>query len=199
MKGIKKITEKILNDAKQAALAVIQAAQAEADTIIKKCKVEAISEKDKIIKNANEKEKDIYKHISDMAELEGRKQILSAKQEVMDIVFKEAFLNLKALSKDDYIAFLATMAAEASLKGNDTVILSEQDKNTIGYEIVEAANNLLCKAGKKAELVLSDEVRNINGGLILKTGDIETNCTYEVLYNIIRNELAADVAVRLFN
>lgn len=198
MKGIEKITEKILKDAKQEAYVVVQAAQVEADRIIKEYEEAAKNEKEKIIKNANEKEKDLYKHISDMANLESRKELLRVKQELLDIVFKEAFLKLANLNKDLHIAFLAKMASEASLEGKDSVILSDFDKKTIGDAVIETANDLLRKAGKNAALTLSDEVRDINGGLILKNGAIETNCTYEVLYKTLRNELAADVAVRLF-
>lgn len=47
-------------------------------------------------------------------------------------------------------------------------------------------------------LTLSAETRELAGGLILKQGDIEVNCSVDTLLELSRGELAARVAEVLF-
>ena len=63
---------------------------------------------------------------------------------------------------------------------------------------VKAANELIAKRGLDGCLTLSDETRPMTGGLILKQGDIEVNCTVDTLLDLSRSELAARVAEVLF-
>ena len=67
-----------------------------------------------------------------------------------------------------------------------------------GAKAVKAANELLSKRGLDGCLTLSDETRTMTGGLILKQGDIEVNCTVDTLLDLSRSELAARVAEVLF-
>jgi V/A-type H+-transporting ATPase subunit E len=198
MNGIDKITEKIKNDALEEAGVIIDAAKADAQKTIDKFKVDAAAEKDKIGRQTELRKLEIVKHQDDMAHLEGRKQLLSAKQSVLDDVFKEAFKTIRKLEKAEYIDFLSGMAFKTSLNGIDEIILSATDRESYGADIVAKANRLLESSGKNASLVLSDEVRDIDGGLILRTGNIETNCTFDVLYDIARGELTTEVAGILF-
>lgn len=198
MNGIEKITEKIIGDAGEEAGVIIDAARAEAEKIIARYNAEAAAQSIKINNLAEQKKLEVIKHQDDMAHLEGRKQLLTAKQAVLDDVFKEAFDKIRKLERADYIAFLSSMAFKTSLYGTDEIILSASDRGSIGEDIVAKANQLLESSGKNASLVLSDEVRDIDGGLILKTGDIETNCTFDVLYDIARGELTTEVAAILF-
>ena len=78
------------------------------------------------------------------------------------------------------------------------VILSAKDRAGCGAKAVKAANELLAKRGLDGCLTLSDETRPMTGGLILKQGDIEVNCTVDTLLDLSRSELAARVAEVLF-
>lgn len=198
MNGIDKIKEKIINDAIFESQNLIETAQKDAQIILNKYKLESDARKNKILSQAQDRKKDIIKYKYDMAELEGRKQILSTKQTILDEIFKEAFVKLKTLNAQDYVAFLSKLAADSSLGGNEAVIFSETDKETTGKEIVKTANQILVARGKAGNLAMSDETREIDGGLILKDGDIETNCTFDILYNFKRNELTTEVANILF-
>lgn len=53
------------------------------------------------------------------------------------------------------------------------------------------------KHGKK--LTLGDSRIDASGGFILKNGNIETNCTWEMLVRWIKDDLEAEVAKRLFS
>ena len=61
-----------------------------------------------------------------------------------------------------------------------------------------AANALAAKRGLPGELKLSDKTRPINGGVVLRQGDIEVNCTLDSLLELSRGSLDAEVARILF-
>lgn len=61
----------------------------------------------------------------------------------------------------------------------------------MGAKAVRRANELLAAQGRTGVLTLADETRSMSGGLILKQGDIEVNCTVDTLLDLSRGELAA--------
>ena len=63
---------------------------------------------------------------------------------------------------------------------------------------VKAANLWLEEAGKPAALTLSKDEGDFAGGLILRRGSIEVNCTVELLVELSQGELSAKVAELLF-
>ena len=47
-------------------------------------------------------------------------------------------------------------------------------------------------------LTLSDETREMEGGVTLRDGNVEVNCAFETQLRILRETMAADVAKALF-
>ena len=47
-------------------------------------------------------------------------------------------------------------------------------------------------------LTLADEIREMDGGLILRDGKVEINCAFETQLRVLRETMAADVAKVLF-
>jgi len=54
------------------------------------------------------------------------------------------------------------------------------------------------KRGLYGKLTVSEETRDIQGGVIVKQGDIEANCSVETLTELCRSELASQVADLMF-
>ena len=98
------------------------------------------------------------------------------------------------LPEAQYVAFLAKLAAKASVTGDEEIVLNARDCKAIGDKLVKAANEKL-KGGK---LKLSSETGDFKGGLILRRGSIEANCTAELLVDLCRDEMAAELAGVLF-
>ena len=65
--------------------------------------------------------------------------------------------------------------------------------------IVEAANAAAAKRGLAADMKLSDAVLPADGGLVLRRGSIEVNCTLDKLLEMSHSSLDAEVASVLFN
>ena len=139
-----------------------------------------------------------HERLKSVAELEAKKQILAEKQSIMDKTFKLAEKRLAELPETEYVALLARLAAQSSQTGEEMLIFSENDRARIGKSVVTAANKLLSAENKRAYLELSEDTREIDGGVILSGGDIETNCSLEALLSQRRNELSPRVAEILF-
>ena len=82
----------------------------------------------------------------------------------------------------------------ASVTGEEEILLNPRDREAIGAKLVKAANALL----PNGKLSLSDETRDIAGGLILRRGSIEANCSAELLVELSQSDLSAKVAEILF-
>ena len=100
--------------------------------------------------------------------------------------------------RDRYIKLCAQLAAQASATGYEALIFCEADRKRVGQAVTEQANALLQKAGKPAELTLSAETRPMCGGVVLKDGLIETNCSIGTMVSGLRPALSGKVAACLF-
>jgi len=130
-----------------------------------------------------------------MAQMEARKGILAMKQEMVSKCFDKAKELIVSLPEEQYVAFLAKLAANASVTGKEEIVLNARDKAAVGEKVVSAANAL--KPG--AEMTLSAAAGEFEGGLILRRGQIETNCTVELLVELCRGDMSAQLAGVLFN
>ena len=129
-----------------------------------------------------------------IARMEGRKEMLSAKQELVSRCFAEAQKRIVSLPEEQYVAFLAKLAAQASVTGEEEIVLNARDRKAVGEKLVRAANALL----PDGRLTLADQTGDFAGGLILRRGSIEVNCTVELLVELSQNDLSAKVAEILF-
>ncbi len=198
MNGIEKITGKIAVDAKQEAEAILSQARSEAAAIAGKYQAQSQEEAKRILVAGEEQAKEIRRRAKAAAELEGRQKILTTKQELIAQAFDKALEKLLSLPAAEYTALLAQLAAGAAGSGNETVVMSPKDREAMGQAVVEQANKLLNQSGKAAGLTLSSETRDFKGGLLLKSGDVEVNCTLETIVQLSKEELALDVAAALF-
>ena len=129
-----------------------------------------------------------------MAQMEGRKAELAAKQEVIEEAFALALSKLQALPEDKYVELLAGLAAKASATGKEKLIFSAKDRDTVGKKVVDAASALVAGGA----FVLSDETRAINGGFVLSDGAVEVNCSFETLVRLQKAEITGEVSRVLF-
>lgn len=129
-----------------------------------------------------------------IARMEGRKNLLAAKQEMVSRSFRKAQEQIVNLPEDQYVAFLAKLAARASVTGEEEIVLNARDRERIGEKLCKAANARL----GNGRLTLSNAAGDFAGGLILRRGAIEANCTVELLVELSQAELSAKVAEILF-
>jgi V/A-type H+-transporting ATPase subunit E len=68
----------------------------------------------------------------------------------------------------------------------------------VGGAFVEGLNRELVKAGKRGEVKLSSDTRDISGGFILRRGRAETNGSFDTLLAMLRDEIETEIAEILF-
>ena len=194
MKGTEKIIAHIQADAKAQADAILAQAEQQCAEIRRDYEIkakDAYAEKSRLGVKSNQDKLDSVERLTRM---ESRKAILALKQEMVSAGFDKAVEELIALPQEKYIALLAKLASQASSTGDEEIVLNARDKAEIGAAVVKAANALL-PGGK---LTLSDDTGDFKGGLILRRGSIEANCTVELLVELCRGDMSAQLAGVLF-
>ena len=198
MNGIEKITARIRADA-EAECAAIRAESEERCAAIRAENERAAQEEYwRLVREGVKDTEQRVQRLGRTARLEAKKSVLNMKQEAVSRAFDLAKDKIAELPERDYVGFLARQAAEAAITGQEEVIFCERDRAAVGAKAVKAANELLAAKGMPAMLTLSDATREMAGGLMLKQGDIEVNCTVDTLLDLSRGELAARVAEVLF-
>ena len=193
MKGTEKIIAHIEADAK-----------AQADVILAEAREKCAAVKAKYDEQAarlySDRIRDGVKFCQDqedsalrISRMEARKSVLAVKQEMVEKSFDLATKQIVALPDEQYVAFLADLVKKAGPAGDEEIILNAADRARIGEALVKAVN-----AGG-AKMKLSKETRDLVGGLILRRGSIETNCSVELLVELCRGELSAKLADVLFD
>ena len=104
-----------------------------------------------------------------------------------DGLFTELVLASRTKAKCD--------ALKEKLAGKTKTVISTAE---VDADNVAALCVLIRDVRPDAVLTLSAETRELAGGLILKQGDIEVNCSVDTLLELSRGELAARVAEVLF-
>ncbi len=196
MDGIDKITSRINADMDQEIAEIQAQAAAEAAQIAAEYDQRCTQETEEILSRGRKTAEEREERLASVAQLEARKLILAAKQEVLEEAFRKALEDLLSLPEQEYVELLAKLITKASQSGSEQVIFSQKDRPRYGKAAVTRANELL---GERGRLTLAVETRPIGGGFILSDGDVEVNGTFETLVRMQRREMDAAVAKVLFH
>lgn len=198
MTGIEKITARIQADAQQEIDAVLAEANSQAVEIDARYAAQAKQAETEILEKGRQSAAELRQRLNSNAQMDAKKQELAAKQALLDEAFQLAYEKLTQLPEREYEDLLAKLAVRASTSGKEQLIFSQADRATFGGKVTAKANGLLAKAGKTAELTLSQTTGDFQGGLLICDGDVEVNCTFETLVRMARNEIVGDVTKALF-
>lgn len=194
MKGTEKIIAHIKADAKAQTDAILAQAEQQCAEIRQAYEAKAREAYTEKIRVGVKENQDKLDSIDRLARMEGKKALLAVKQEMVSKSFDKACEMLVNLPEKQYVELLSKLAAQASVTGSEEVVLNERDKAAVGAAVIEAANSKL--GGGK--LSLSELTGSFAGGLILRRGSIEANCTVEQLVEPCRSDMSAQLAAVLF-
>lgn len=198
MKGTEKIIAHIRADGDAEAKKIIDAASKQAEEKRGESFKAALSEYEKLMQAGNAECEDILSGSRRIAEMEAKKSVLSVKQEMISAAFDAAREEIVNMPRDKYTQFLARMAAEAAASGMEEIVLNARDKAEVGKSVCKAANELLSAKGTPGKLTVSEDTADISGGVIVRFGGIETNCSIDALIRQRRSGLSTEVAAALF-
>lgn len=227
MKGIEKITARIQADTRSEVEEILRSAGERADQVRCEYRAKAESEAKAAAEAGAQAAQRQLERLESAAQMDARKMLLTAKQECLNGAFDRAKEKLLSLPDDEYAQLLAQMAVKAAKTGREEIILNQRDHDRVGVQVAAKANAMLAQAaapelagglkGSKAGnilskvvtgasaliqgtalLTLSAETRDIEGGLILRDGNVEINCAFETQLRVLRENMAAEVAAILF-
>lgn len=193
MNGIDKITQRIGADTQAEIDRILADAAAQAEAAADKFRTQAEAEDRDLLAKSERAAAEREERLVSAAQMEARKTVLAAKQAVMEETYAKALEKLRNLPEARYVEVLTELLLQAAPHGVGEVLFSAQDRETVGQAAVDAANG---KSGGK--LTLSGETAPIQGGFILKDGNVEVNCAFDTLVRLQKAETAGQVAQRLF-
>ncbi|MDR1439363.1 MAG: hypothetical protein LBJ10_04940 [Clostridiales bacterium] len=197
MAGADKIKEKILADARRQADGNADAARRDAEIIVHKARDEARRRGEGLLAKADKEAAARERRLVSVAELEGRKAKLATKQGLIDELFAKSIEKLNKLPDAQYERLLVGMIA-LSAAGDEEVILSPKDAGRVSAGFIGAANKALAAKGKPAALVISKDSRDIDGGFVLRSGDVEVNNSFASIVKFQKDSLDALAVKMLF-
>ena len=221
--GLEKITGKILSEAQADAAHTIAEAQAKCDAV----RAEYARRADALVEQQREDARREGERLTARAKsgvaMDKRNILLAARADMIDETYAAAYAELKSLPEEDYLALLVRLLTDAlvtcreerkqnlALYGDEEVtaepeqyevILNPRDRDTYGEKLLAGVRRAVVgkvETGVLDKLVLSSDTAHIDGGLILKYGDVETNCSFEVVFADVRERTEAEVSRMLFD
>lgn len=172
--------DKINSDAEKQAADITAAAREEAESEAEKIKAEAEKKAELIISSGKSS-----------AELLKRDTALNCRRGLIEKALITVADTVNAYSDKDYFDFLLTLIKKEKLNGKGEVYLSVKDK---ARDIAAFKSEL-----SALDLTLSDTFADINGGFILKYGDIQINGELSALIHEKRDVLTDELNKALFN
>lgn len=191
MSGIDKIIQQIESDTEKVCGSIIGEAQQKADRIIASAELEA----QKIAADGKDRTAarvlDIKKRGDSAADLEEKRVMLSAKQQIITRMLREGLAAAKALPDEEYFALILKMVEKYSLPEDGVIFFGERDIKRLPAGFEASLNK-----AAKGRIALSPDTAPIDAGFILKYGGIEQNCSFDAIFAGEAEELS-DRAGRL--
>lgn len=198
MSGAEKLKEKIIAEAEAQAKRLLEEARQRADTIVAHGEREGTSKKDALLAQARAQAEERKRRALTITELDARKQILAAKEELIEDTFNQALARLQALDREKYRELVFPMILAAVQRGDEEIIVSPEQKIFFDASFMEKLNTTLRQQGKKGEIALSGTTRLLKGGFVLRAGEVEINNSFDSLLRMQRDLLEPAVAGMLF-
>ena len=191
MTSSEKILAGIAEESKAQAEKITAEAEKQAAEITAAAREEAESEAEKIRAEAEKKAELIINSGKSSAELLKRDTALNCRRGLIEKALITVADTVNAYSDKDYFDFLLTLIKKEKLNGKGEVYLSVKDK----ARDIAAFNSEL----SALDITLSDTFADINGGFILKYGDIQINGELSALIHEKRDVLTDELNKALFN
>ena len=219
MTGLEKVTGKIIADAEADARVILERAEAECEAIKAKYAAATEAEIEKLTDECDRECQALIIRARSSAAMAKRNAILEARAKLIDDAYATAEKQIRSMSGEQYLDLLQKMlrsALKSQLEGEEEsmrlygedispavyeVVLNSRDRETYGEKLLEAY-----RAGYGARLSpvvlqrlrLAPDTAPIDGGLVLRCGPVETNCSLSMLMAANRRETEARVSRILF-
>lgn len=219
MTGVEKITDRIAADAAKEAQATLGAAEVECRKLAEEYGNRTIGERDRVAERAQAEGQRMIERAKSTADMNHRAVLLAAKSALIDEVYEKARVKILDTDFGKYRELLTALLVSALLElakseetsaalGDETepydrieVLFNHDDREKYGAAVVAEVrrrNERRIGTARLEKLCLSEDTAAIDGGLVIRYGNIETNCSLSVLLAEMRRETEGKVASILF-
>ncbi len=221
LNGLEKITDKILSDARERAEKILDTARTECERIKSEHRAAADVTRNALAEDAEREGKEMIARAKASAVSYRRNLILQTQSDLIDGVYESALAGTQALAPEAYTELLIGLLTAAMLEQAEAETVSRRfaDEEEIApierYEILmnardrdRYANDVIAGAKKKlagklpkeqlAMICIGERPVGIDGGLILRAGQVESNCSLSALFAQLREETEGEVSRALF-
>lgn len=187
MAGIEKITNEINLEAKEEAAQIISSAEEAAKKLLAKTEEECAAIRAEADEKLGKKLSAEDKKTQSQCEQVEKLIILKTKQDIIDSVINKAKNKLLLQDSDEYFNTLLKLLEKQAQADKGILFLNQKDLARIPVDFVTSAAEIAAKNG--GELEFSKTPVDIDGGFVLKYGNIEINSSIEAIFDENVDEL----------
>ena len=191
--SLAEIKAKIESEAKSESQRIIDAAREEIVAIQKKTSDDIAKIESQYAERLKREEPEILRRREIVGHLDVQKIELGVKQGLISDAFVQALKTLQTLPQGKYLDFVKGLLRKAAGSGKGEVLVGSNEK-FITEQWLSTYNQ-----ENKCELTLGKNRIAISGGFILRQGDVDTNCSWDMLLRWIHDDIEANVVSRLFS
>ncbi len=193
MAGIESITSLIKQEATENAEKIISEANKTANEILAEAK-KAADEKTKAALTTEKAEADaVINKAKSAAELQKRRDLLCAKQEIITEIIEKAKKTLSSLPDKEYFELLIKLVKKYETGQEGVLALGANDLKRVPSDFEESL-----KKASENKLTLSKKPINIKNGFLLLYGGIDINLSFDSLFDENLEELTDKVSAIVF-
>lgn len=183
MSNLDNIINKILEDARRDADGIIKEAEDQKNNIVKTKVDQANSQKEKILRDAQDEAKSLIDRTISQWQLKSRDSQNEAKLEVVDGIIDQIKKALANLSTEDYKNYVENKLKYIELVKGDKLILQKEKREELSnYDF---------------GIELSDDT--VKDGFCVDHGDVLVNNIFSDLIDSMREELEIEISNVIFN
>ncbi len=195
---LERLLQKIEEDAREEGEAIVAGAEEEAARIRREAKEQSRREAEAISRSFHARAEGERLKILSQARLDGRIELLAAKEELLEEVFRKARSAFLELPAERYRAWLKAAVLRSAVSGREEVIPTARDRELLAGGLLEELNEELRAGGKEGALKLSESTHPGERGVVLRGEKTETNLTAEAALQRLREEHEEEVSRLLF-
>lgn len=194
MTGLEKMKSQILNEAELSAKKILDEAKQDAEKVMQTAKENAEAECGRISKKSEAELEAVKERAASSRDLQKRKAILQAKQEVIAKILDDVYEALLVLDDKSYFEFIRKMLKKFVLPQEGSICFSSNNLKRMPENFESEIMDIAAKKGGKLTL-LKEGNDTIRGGFVLLYGGIEENCTFKAMFDSKKGELSDKVHV----
>lgn len=189
------IIDRILEDARQSEHAMLEEASRQAEALLAAARGELEARRAELAAATEQEVWERFRRAEVMRGLERRRELLAAKQALLDQAFAGARDLLLNMPEGDYADYLCASIL-ANARGGEELILCPRDRERLPG-LLDRLNAALTQAGKQPLVLGPGE--EIGGGYLLRSAGVTVNQSLSAILRQAREALQGEAATRLFD